>query len=161
MPNAETNRHGVQRPIQDGLFTWPSERPQLIAARCRRCSELTFPYQESCPACTSREVEEKLLSGRGTLWTWTVQHFPPPSPPYVGPADPADFEPLAVGYVEMPEGIRVEGHLTENDAAKLSIGMPMELVVVPFATAEDGQTLMKFAFAPAREATGRGEGAPA
>lgn len=142
------------RPIQDGLFTWPSEHPQLIASRCTACGELTFPRQDSCPACTSRQVEEKLLSTRGTLWTFTVQHFPPPSPPYVGPNDPATFEPLGVGYVELPEGIRVEGHLTENDVAKLSIGMAMELVVEPFAQDEDGQTLMKFAFRPVAGAAG-------
>lgn len=161
MANARTSGSGAQRPIQDGLFTWPSDHPQLIAAGCKRCSELSFPHQESCPACTSREVEEVLLSGRGTLWTWTVQHFPPPSPPYVGPADPANFEPLAVGYVEMPEGIRVEGHLTENDPAKLDIGMAMRLVVVPFATNDAGETLMKFAFAPAPDDAGAGTEAAA
>ena len=47
----------AQRPIQDGLFTWPSERPQLIASRCSNCGELTFPKQASCPACTSRNAE--------------------------------------------------------------------------------------------------------
>lgn len=145
---------GARRPIQDGLFTWPSESPQLIASRCTACGELTFPRQDSCPACTSRQVEERLLSTRGTLWTFTVQHFPPPSPPYVGPADPATFVPLGVGYVELPEGIRVEGHLTENDVTKLAIGMPMQLVIEPFATDEDGGTLMKFAFSPVGDLAG-------
>ena len=139
-----------ERPIQEGLFTWPSKQPQLIAAQCTACGELTFPFQASCPACTSRQVEEVLLSRRGKLWTWTVQHFPPPSPPYIGPADPESFDPLAVGYVELPEGIRVEGHLTENDAEKLEIGMEMELVILPFANDEaSGDTIMKFAFQPA------------
>lgn len=137
-----------QRPIQDGLFTWPSDQPQLIASRCLSCGELTFPMQESCPACTSRSSEEVLLSRRGTLWTWTVQHFPSPSPPYIGPGTPDDFEPLAVGYVELPEGIRVEGHLTENDATALEIGMEMELVIEPFVRDDEGVELMKFAFRP-------------
>jgi uncharacterized OB-fold protein len=145
---------GTQRPIQDGLFTWPSEQPQLIASRCTACGELTFPRQDSCPACTSRQVEEQLLSTRGTLWTFTVQHFPPPAPPYVGPTDPASFVPLGVGYVELPEGIRVEGHLTENDVSKLAIGMPMQLVIEPFAIDPDGSTLMKFAFEPASDGSG-------
>jgi len=143
----ESSGAGLRRPIQEGLFTWPSDAPRLLASRCTACGELTFPRQQSCPACTGRSVEEVLLSTRGTLWTWTVQHFPPP-PPYAGPADPATFEPMAVGYVELPEGIRVEGHLTENDAAKLRIGMEMELVVVPFVQDEGGDTLMKFAFRP-------------
>ena len=90
-----------QRPIQDGLFTWPSDRPQLIASRCTNCGELTFPTQASCPACTSRNSEEVLLSRRGTLWTWTVQHFPSPSPPYVGDTDPETFEPFAKASAQL------------------------------------------------------------
>ena len=148
MAATQQQADGDARPIQEGLFTWPSAAPQLIAARCAACRELTFPYQDSCPACTSRKVESVQLSREGTLWTYTVQHFPPPTPPYVGPADPASFQPLGVGYVELPEGIRVEGRLTENDAAKLSIGMKMELVVVPFVRDASGTTLLTFAFRP-------------
>ena len=148
--NAETETPG-QRPIQEGLFTWPSERPQLIASHCQNCGELTFPSQDSCPACTARNSEEVLLSRRGTLWTWTVQHFPSPAPPYIGPSDPDEFTPFAVGYVELPEGIRVEGHLTESDADRLEIGMEMDLVIEPFVQDEEGCELMRFAFRPASD----------
>ena len=149
---------GQARPVQEGLFTWPSAAPQLIAARCSACREIVFPSQDSCPACTSRKVESVLLSREGTLWTFTVQHFPPPVPPYVGPADPATFQPLGIGYVELPEGIRVEGRLTEGDAAKLAIGMKMELVVVPFVRDASGTELLTFAFRPV---DGAGAGAHA
>ena len=37
-----------------------------------------------------------------------------------------DFEPYAVGYVEFPEGILVEGRLTVNDPAQLVIGALMK-----------------------------------
>ena len=49
---------GRQLPIQEGLYTWPSERPQLIASRCKACGEVTFPKQDSCPGCTGRNAEE-------------------------------------------------------------------------------------------------------
>jgi len=135
-------------PIEEGLFTWPSDSPQLIASRCTACGDLAFPRQHSCPACSSEAVEELLLSRRGKVWTWTIQHFPPPIPPYAGSGDRDSFVPYGVAYVELPEGIRVEARLTENDPEKLEIGMEMELVVVPFAEDDEGRECLTFAFAP-------------
>jgi uncharacterized OB-fold protein len=136
-----------QIPIQEGLFTWPSEAPRLLGSRCRECGQVGFPSQASCPACTSTRTEEIPLSPRGTLWTFTVQRFPPPSPPFVG--DREGFEPFGVGYVELPEGVRVEARLTESDPDRLAIGMDMELVIEPFDTDAAGNQRMIFAFAPA------------
>ncbi len=137
-----------QIPIQEGLYTWPSDRPQLIAGKCKDCGEITFPRQDACPSCTGRNAEEVLLSTRGVLWTFTIQRFPPPAPPYIGNADRETFVPFGVGYVELPEGIRVETRLTESDPEKLRIGMEMELVIGEFVEDEDGNGLMTFAFQP-------------
>jgi uncharacterized OB-fold protein len=54
-------------------------------------------------------VAEVELSGEGVLWTWTVQRFAPKSPPYVPP--PGGFVPFVLGYVELPEGVRIEAVL--------------------------------------------------
>jgi uncharacterized protein len=116
--------------------------PRLVAARCVECGVLAFPPRSRCPACGGG-VERAPLPRRGTLWTWTTQGFEPPSPPYV--PDPAkEFEPYAVGYVELPGFLRVEGRLTESRPERLRIGMPME-VVVP---SNGGLT---FAFAPVED----------
>jgi uncharacterized OB-fold protein len=150
-----------QIPIQDGLYTWPSDRPQLIAGKCKGCGEIIFPRQDACPGCTGRNSEEVLLSPRGILWTWTIQRFPPPAPPYIGNADRDSFEPFGVGYVELPEGIRVEARLTESDPEKLRIGMEMELVIEKFVEDEDGSDRMTFAFRPLADpeadSTGQGD----
>lgn len=134
------------RPIDDRLYTGTADAPQLVGSRCDACGEVTFPKQESCPACASTRVQEIPLSRRGTLWTWTVQSFPPPSPPFAGDAE--NFVPFGVGYIELPEGIRVEARLTENDASRLEIGMEMELVLEKFGEDEDGTDVMTFAFQP-------------
>ncbi len=145
---------GQRVPIREGLFTWPSEQPQLIAGRCAACGEVSFPRQDACPGCTERGSEEILLSRRGTLWTWTIQRFPPPSPPYIGPADRESFVPFGVGYVELPEGIRVEGRLTVNDPARLEIGMEMELVLEKFIDDAEGNERVTFAFRPVENGAG-------
>ena len=130
--------------VADGLIAGTADAPELIGSRCRNCGVVAFPRQASCAACTSRDVEERRLGRRGTLWTWTIQCFAPKSPPYAGTAE--DFEPYGVGYVELPGEVRVEARLTEADPAHLRIGMSMELVLVP-APGDSGA--VTFAFRPA------------
>ena len=139
------NTTRAQIPIKDGLFTTDREFPQLIGSACKACGEVVFPKQHNCPACCGRDVEERLLSRRGQLWTWTVQSFTPPSP-FTG--DRENFKPFGVGYVELPEGIRVEGRLPESDQQNLRIGMTMELTLEPFRVDEAGRDVMTFAFRP-------------
>ena len=138
----------TQIPFAEGLFTWPSDKPRLIASRCSKCGVTTFPVQTFCRGCPSDTVGETLLEPRGTLWTFTTQEFRPKEP-YEGPEDPeGDWQPYGVGYIELGDGIRVESRLTENDVTKLHIGMEMELRIVPFGSDEGGNELVNFAFAP-------------
>jgi uncharacterized OB-fold protein len=139
-------------PVAEGLFTGPDERPRLIGSRHRATGVVTFPFDPS-----SDEVEQIELSRTGRLFTWTTQQFVPPSPPYTGGTDAKAFMPYAVGYVELSEGILVEGRLTESDPERLAIGQEMEVVIVPFrteaATDEEGaREIVTFAFAPMLEA---------
>jgi uncharacterized OB-fold protein len=135
-------------PVAEGVFTWPSEDPHLIGSRCLTCGNHMFPVQSGCPRCTGEQTETVELATRGTLWTWTVQGFPPKAPPYIGDADPKTFRPFGVGYVELPGQVKVEARLTEADPAKLRIGMEMQLVIVPLSTGDDGNEIVTFAFAP-------------
>jgi uncharacterized OB-fold protein len=129
-------------PVAEGLIAGTAAEPRLVGSECNVCGTVTFPRQGSCPRCTSEDVRERLLSPRGTLWTWTVQCFPPKSPPYAGGED---FEPYAVGYIELPGEVRVETRLTAVDPGELEIGMPMELTLIP-APGDSGT--LTFAFHP-------------
>lgn len=139
-----------QKPIQPGLFTWPAEHPQLLGSRCLNCGEVAFPPQPDCRHCSGNETETIPIGDRGTLWTWTIQSFMPKNP-YNSDETEETFRPYGVGYVEMPGGVRVESRLMENRAEELEIGMPMELVIVPFRKDEEGNELMTFAFRRAEE----------
>ena len=97
----------TQVPVAEGVFTWPADEPQLIGSRCTVCGMVTFPTQDSCPRCGSTAMEDELLARRGRLWAWTIQEFAHPSPPYSG-ATGDDFEPFGVGYVELPDEVKVE-----------------------------------------------------
>jgi uncharacterized OB-fold protein len=132
-------------PVAEGVFTGPPDAPRLVASRCAACGIVTFPAQASCPRCAATEMAEHLLPRQGRLWAWTTQEFPPPSPPYAGPTGDA-FVPYGVGYVQLGDEVRVEARLTQADG--LSIGMDMELVLVPFRIDGDGNEVVTFAFRP-------------
>jgi uncharacterized OB-fold protein len=140
-----------QTPIADGLFTWPSDAPQLIGGRCGTCGTVTFPRQGGCPRCMGTDIADHRLSRRGKLWTWTIQGFLPKSPPYAGPETAKTFIPYGVGYVALDDGVMVETRLTTADPDVLRIGMDMEMVVVPFIRDSDGREIVTFAFAPTGE----------
>ncbi len=136
-------------PHPPDVFTWPSDEPQLIGARCAACSAITFPMATSCPRCGTPDLAEHLLPRRGTLWTWTTQDFLPKEP-YASGETNETFQPYGVGLVQLGDEVRVEARLTEADPAKLDFGMEVQLVVVPFR--EDGDTtIVTFAFEPVQE----------
>ena len=98
-------------------------------------------------ACSGQDVAIEELPGRGTLWTWTIQHFMPKTP-YNSGETQETFQPYGVGYVELAGGVRVEGRLTENDPNKLEIGMEMELVFDTWRVDENADEVISFFFRP-------------
>jgi uncharacterized protein len=125
---------GALTPIAEGLW---SDLPQLhlIGARRKTDGEIIFPMPEGDAA---EDYDAAALSPTGTLWSWTIQSFRPKTPPYIGPEE---FVPFAIGYVELPEQVIVETRLTQTHGLK--IGMPMEVVIVPF-----GDSTLTYAFRP-------------
>lgn len=130
------------RPIATGLFTQRTP-PQLIGGRERGTGRTVFPL----PSDATR-FEPCELPSRGRLWSYTVQRFPPKSPPYAGSAP---FEPFALGYVELEGAVIVESRLVDVAFDELRIGMPLELTIVPFRKDNDGAVVTTFAFRPIRE----------
>jgi uncharacterized OB-fold protein len=126
------------RPIARGVYT--DDERHLIGGRHRASGQIVFPLPTD-----DEQYEPVALPARGQLWSYTVQRFPPKSPPYAG-AEP--FEPFAVGYVELPGALIVESRLTGVAFDSLRVGMPMELAIVPFRQDPDGDTVTTFAFRP-------------
>jgi uncharacterized OB-fold protein len=137
------------RSIAHEAMTLDGDDVRLLAGRCADCGTVTFPRQAGCPRCTGTNVDDHALATRGTLWTWTVQRFPPKAPPYVS-TTPESFAPFGVGYVEVEDGVRIEGRLTEADPKQLRIGMPMELAAIE--APGDDPSAFTYAFRPLLEA---------
>lgn len=139
-----------QVPVAEGLFEERADGPVLVGGRCADCGHIDFPLKRHCLKCFDGVLEKVDLPRRGTLWTFTTQQFPPPSPPYAGTGE---FEPFAVGYVELPGALRVEARLTEASPEGLTIGQEMELTIVSLGESEDGGERTIFAFQPVARTT--------
>jgi uncharacterized OB-fold protein len=133
----------AQIPVAEGLFTWPSDEPALIAAESD--GRLSFP-----PRPGGRPYE---LKRRGTLWTFTSQNFRPPSPPYDGNDTAETFQPYLLGYVELEGELLVEARLVDCTVDDLQLGQQMELRIVPYTVRPDGTEVLTFAFAPATDSS--------
>jgi len=140
-------RVGQQISINDFVLDVSGQSPHLVGGRCKGCGNYTFPELSGCPKCAGVDIESVPLGTEGTLWGWTVQGFPPKSPPFLGDNDPKKFKPFGVGYVELPEVV-VEARLAETEPAKLKEGMAMTLILETLYKDDKGNDVVTFAFAP-------------
>ena len=130
----------AELPAVDGWWSLDdSGVPNLIGAKCPQCGTYVFPpRQNNCPnpGCSADELQQVRLSRRGTLWSYTENHYQPP-PPY---PQQAQFEPFAVAAVQLAdEGLIVLGKVVEGTlAANLKVGMEMELTTMPLYVDDDG-----------------------
>ena len=135
----------VATAVADGLFVMHGDQPHLIAARRKSDGRMRFPMPLGPEASLYEPVE---LPAEGKLWSYTVQRFRPKTPPYIGADDEASFKAFALGYIEFPDQVIVEGRILIDDTSTLRIGRPMRTVVEPFQTSTRGE-VSNFAFKPA------------
>ena len=134
-------------PVREGLWVESDaggEEAQLIGSRCPSCGELFFPKREIdlCGYCQSRGLEEVKLSRKGRVYSYTVVTQSPPVY-YKGEV------PYVLGFVELPEGIRVETLFTGCDPGSMHVGMDVEMVVETLHEDEDGNEVVTYKFRPA------------
>jgi uncharacterized OB-fold protein len=133
------------RPLAEGLYRERDGVAHLLGGRRRSDGNIAFPLPQGAQGELYEPVE---LPSEGRLWSFTVQRFRPKTP-YAGPGDEKDFQPYAVGYVELPGQIIVESHIKTDDFAALQIGMPMRFTLIPFRDDPDGTRVMIYGFEPA------------
>jgi benzoylsuccinyl-CoA thiolase BbsA subunit len=108
----------------------------LIGSRCPKCGKHTFPRRTICDACgTSAGLEPVKLSNTGTLYTFSEVQVAPKvfTTPYV------------IGYVDLPEDVRVLGQV-EHPAAELRPDEPVEVVLGVIRKSDSGQPVISYKF---------------
>lgn len=103
---------------------------RLMASRCTKCGEVTFPPRADCLACLAGEFEYKEVSGKATLHTFTRID--------AAPTGFDDEVPYIVGVADLEEGGRALAWIGETIPEKdIRIGMKLQIVPRIFEEIED------------------------
>lgn len=142
MSTADLTAH--PRPVVEGLFTAGGE-PRLQGSRCAGCGAVYFPVALSCrnPGCAAKSIEAALLPNRGRLLSYTVQRYQPPA---LFQMD--DWEPYAIGLVDLGDGVEVMGMLDNIALDQIAIGSAVRLAISHLYTDADGRSVQTYKFAP-------------
>lgn len=116
----------------------PDGSGNLLGSRCPECGAHFFPIRAACSGCLNDDMETVRFSTIGTLYTYSIVHQ----------STPAFEVPYLLGYVDLPEGVRVMGQIGGVGAGDISIDMPLVLTLEPFGEDEEGNPLTGFRFRP-------------
>jgi uncharacterized OB-fold protein len=134
--------HGVKsgRFIEEGWFHDFGKGLSLTGGRCPACGHTYFPTKQVCPSCFNAEQQEIPLSGKGTLHTFARSHM--------GPS--GIQTPFTIGFIDLPEGIKLFSLLTDCDPwdKVLAVGMEMEMVIETIRQDEEGNEIVGYKFRP-------------
>ncbi|NNE74106.1 MAG: hypothetical protein HKN26_10610 [Acidimicrobiales bacterium] len=118
---------------QDQAWHWEGLRQrELRIQRFTDDGTLMHPPANSNPNTHSLEYDYIVASGRATLYSYTVVHYP---------QVPAFDYPNIVGLVELEEGVRLISNIVGVTPEQLSIGMPLQ---VEYIDTHDDVTLHQF-----------------
>jgi uncharacterized protein len=106
---------------QDNTFFWKSGADgKLRFLRCSDCRRFVHPPAPVCPDCLRSDLRPEVVSGRGTVASFTVNHqrWMPGGEHYV----------IAWVAIDEQPDIRLTTNLVAIDEDDVEIGMPVEVV---------------------------------
>ena len=108
---------------------------RMHVQRCASCERFYFPPSDYCPRCLSTDVAWTPVSGRGTVYTFTI--VAKPTQPFF-----VDRAPYVYALVELDTGVRLPTAIVDCDPERLRIGARVHAV---FEKVDDEVTLLYFA----------------
>ncbi len=123
---------------------------KLCAVECAGCHALVLPPRLVCSNCGGKKTAWKLLSGRGTLRSFTVIHIA--ATPFAKDA------PYVVGVVKLAEGPSITARLVGVDPLKpenIHIGDALVADFEAIAGPTPEQRINRLIFRPAPAAGGK------
>lgn len=102
---------------------------------CRACGALSFPASPVCGECLSKEIGIDTVEGSGELYAYSIVHQAPKG----------WVVPYALGYVDLPNGLRILGHIA-SDFTQLRSGLAVELALGVVRQSPDGKPVASYVF---------------
>ncbi len=131
--------------VNPDFFSMGPDGPMVVGAKCRSCDRVYFPKKTICVDCWERgNMDVVPLSRKGKLSLFTIATMS-----LLGLDTP-----YACGYVDLPEGVRLFGLLTDSEPfdEKLRLDMEVEIVIEKMMTNDFGEEIYAYKFKPCNEA---------
>ncbi len=123
----------VPSPVTEEFWR-AARRHELVLQRCRACERYIHYPRALCPYCLSDDLRWTLVSGRGSVYSFTVARRPTASVF-------ADWVPYVIAVVELVQGLRMTTNIVGCAPEDVRIGMAVE---VAFEDVTEEVTLVKF-----------------
>jgi hypothetical protein len=104
----------------ENRFFWTSGEDGLLRfLRCQACGQYLHPPAPICPACHGADLAPEPVSGRGEVFSFTVNHQPWDGSP----------DPYVIALVALPEqdGLRLTTNIVGCPPEEVHIGMPVQV----------------------------------
>ncbi|MCD0501440.1 Zn-ribbon domain-containing OB-fold protein [Bordetella petrii] len=101
-------------------------RQELVIQECQACGARQFYPRGYCIACMSEQLRWLACSGKGTVYTYTVNHRAP------HPSLQARL-PYIVAAIDLDEGTRMIANIIESPHEAVRIGARVQVVFEPLA----------------------------
>jgi len=109
---------------------------RLLLPKCQECAGLIWFPRPFCPQCGSLKIDWVQASGKGTIYSFTVNRR--------GAGDLVEYKdpvPYVLAYVELEEGLRIMTNIVGCDPDSVKIGQAVEVV---FHDTGQGSALYRF-----------------
>ncbi len=117
--------HTYQRPLprldEENHFYWTSGKDGVLRMmRCQSCKYWIHPAGPVCPKCLSREIAPEALSGKGEVFTYSLN---------VKPWAPGMKVPYVIAVVRLAEQehLQLLTNIVDVAPEDVRIGMPVEV----------------------------------
>jgi len=129
---------------------WRSvDRHAMALPFCEPCQAFFFYPRPFCPTCWSEDVTDREVSGKGSVWSYTVVHFP-----HGANEGWKTRVPYVVALIELEEGVRLMSNVVDCPVGSVHTGMAVDLVYRDY----DGRTLPVFVPDAGKTAKKKGRG---
>lgn len=116
---------------------WDAAREgRLTAPRCDECGRFRMPPTPFCPHCLSQRIDWPTLSGRGTIFSFTIVA----RAIVAGMEDCIPYVPALIDLDDAP-GARLTTNIVDVPVAAIAIGAPVNVV---FVARRDGVVVPRF-----------------
>ncbi len=121
----DRTKRPLPQPTPETQHFWDGTRDgRLLIQRCDACGDPYFPPRPFCPRCGGQDVTVEEASGRGTLYSYLINHT----------GHPGIAGPYSIAVVQLDIGVRMMSNIVNCDQTPeaLVIDMPVEVVYESF-----------------------------